>query len=66
MDINKLRAEVVRKGLTLEQFAEAIDMTRPTLSNRFVRPDSFTLLEIKNIIEFLELDKEKVFDIFFN
>lgn len=44
-----LRAEVVRNGLTISQFADLIKMNKPTLSNKLNGHYDFTLSECLKI-----------------
>lgn len=46
---NTLRAEVMRRGLTISQFAEIIKMNKPTLSNKLNGHSDFTLSECLKI-----------------
>lgn len=66
MNINEFKAEVVRNGMTLEEFSSRVGIARATLYRRFKEPDSFTLGEITNISETLKLTNERVINIFFN
>jgi transcriptional regulator with XRE-family HTH domain len=66
MEINELKAEVVRKGMTLEEFAGKANITRTTLWRRLGNPEEFTLAEIKSAAHVLGLSGERVVDIFFN
>ncbi len=65
MKLNELKAEVVRNEMTLEELAERVNMTRTTLWRRFNNPDEFTLSEITNIATELNLDGQRVVEIFF-
>lgn len=65
MRINELKAEIVRNELTLEELSELSNMARTTLWRRFNNPDEFTLAEINNISEVLNLNGKKVVEIFF-
>jgi transcriptional regulator with XRE-family HTH domain len=65
MKVNEFKAEVVRKGMTLEEFADAANLTRTTLWRRLGNPKEFTLAEIKSAASVLGLSGEKVIDIFF-
>lgn len=51
-----LRAEIARKNMTLEPIAKALDITVPTLSQKFNGKYPITLNEAKKIKEFLNLD----------
>lgn len=65
MKINELKAEIVRNGLTIEEFADKAGITRTTLWRRFGDADEFTLAEIKSAAKVLNLNGERVLDIFF-
>jgi len=65
MKLNELKAEIVRKGLNIEDFAEKIGMTKTTLWRRFSETNDFTLQEMTTIKQVLSLSNEKVLDIFF-
>jgi transcriptional regulator with XRE-family HTH domain len=47
-----LKGEIVRTGLTQGQFADAIGISRNTLSNKLKGKHPFDLVEIKKILEF--------------
>ncbi len=65
MQINELKAEVVRKGLTLGELADLVGMQRTTLWRRLNDPASFTVGEVKKLKETLELNGQRILDIFF-
>ncbi len=65
MNVNELKAEVVRNGLKLEEVADGIKIARTTLWRRMANPDDFTLKEIKDISRLLNLSTERMSDIFF-
>lgn len=66
MKMNELKAEIVRKEMTLEEFADRADIPRTTMWRRFKKPEEFTLGEIQKIAEILDLTSRKVEYIFFN
>jgi len=66
MKINELKAEIVRNELTLEDFANKVGMPKTTLWRRFNNPDSFTLSEITRISKGLNLNSQRIVEIFFN
>lgn len=66
MQINELKAEIVRNGMTLGEVADKIGMQRTTLWRRFKNPDEFTMAEVKRIKTVLNLDGDKVLTIFFD
>jgi len=63
--LNELKAEIVRNDLTVEEFADVVNIPRTTIWRRFKNPNSFTLSEIRAIISTLKLDGKKINDIFF-
>jgi len=65
MKINELKAEIVRNGMTIEEFADKSGVTRTTLWRRFGNPSEFTLAEIKSAAKTLSLSGDKVQNIFF-
>ncbi|MDD2235472.1 MAG: helix-turn-helix transcriptional regulator [Desulfitobacteriaceae bacterium] len=65
MKINELKAEIVRNGLTIEEFSDAAGINRTTLWRRLSKPNEFTLSEIKSMSRTLNLNSDKVMDIFF-
>lgn len=65
MNTNELRAEIVRNGMNLGDFARAMGVTNNTITNKLKNPSSFTIIDIQKTIEILNLDGERVIDIFF-
>lgn len=65
MQMNELKAEIVRNGMTLGEVADKIGMQRTTLWRRFKNPDEFTMSEVKRIVAVLNLTGNKVLTIFF-
>lgn len=63
--INELKAEIVRNGLTMEEFSDKARINRTTLWRRLNSPDELTLSEIKAMSKALNLSSDKVVDIFF-
>jgi transcriptional regulator with XRE-family HTH domain len=49
-----LRGEIVRSGLTIEQFADEIGVSRNTMSCKLNGKIPFNLVEIKKILEFFK------------
>jgi transcriptional regulator with XRE-family HTH domain len=49
-----LRGEIVRSGLTIEQFADEIGVSRNTMSVKLNGKIPFNLVEIKKILEFFK------------
>lgn len=70
MDANKLKAEIVLKGLKpselLEKMQEkGIKMSKASYYRRIKDFDKFDRAEILAIAEILKLNKEQILDIFF-
>jgi len=65
MKINELKAEIVRKGMTMEEFAGKSGVARTTLWRRFGNPGEFTLAEIASAAKALNLSGDEVQTIFF-
>ncbi len=66
MNLNEFKAEIVRTGMTLDDFSKKANFTRSRLSRRMDNPSTFTLIEILLIVETLNLSEEKIMDIFFS
>lgn len=65
MNVNELKAEIVRNGLTIEEFADSIGIGRTTLWRKFKNPDIFTLGEIDRMSSELNIDGVRLMEIFF-
>lgn len=65
MNINEFKAEIVRNGLTIEEFADKANFKRTTLWRRLSRPDEFTLAEIILSAKALNLNNNRISEIFF-
>lgn len=65
MKLNELKAEIARNEITIEQLAEKMGISRTTLWRKFNNPDSFTLKEISDITRILNVNKQRVLEIFF-
>lgn len=65
MKISELKAEIVRNEMILEEFADKAGIERTTLWRRFSNPDSFTLGEITRMAKLLNLNAQRVVEIFF-
>ena len=61
MEARKLKVELLMNGLSGKELARIL-----TLYRKIKNPDTLTLQEIKGISKILELDSEKILDIFFN
>ena len=65
MKLNELKAEIVRNGLTIEQLADEMGIGRTTLLRKFGNPNNFTLKEIIDIGDILNVNGERILEIFF-
>lgn len=61
---NELKAEVVRKGMTLGELAEAINLSWSGFWKKTVGKNSFTLEEVRAIRDALNLDDKAMKNIF--
>lgn len=66
MIANELRAEAIRRNLSIGELADRIGISRETLWRRLRNPDSFKVSEIRAIQEALCLDAEQVHSLFFS
>jgi len=66
MKLNELKAEIVRNGMTIEEFADKVGIERTTLWRRFNNSGNFTLTEITKIADVLNLTKQRIIEIFFS
>lgn len=62
--VNELKAEVVRCGLSIDEFCEKIGMKRRTFARR-MQDGNFGLDELHQIKSVLNLSAERVAEIFF-
>lgn len=65
MNMNDLRAEIVRCGLNIPKLAEMIGMDKKTLYSRMKQETDFRQPEIAKISHVLNLSSEQVLNIFF-
>lgn len=67
MNVNKLRGKIVENGMTIEKFAERIGINRSTLYRRLGGGtcERFTVGEVRQMSEVLNLSSQDVVDIFF-
>jgi len=63
---NELRAEAIRRNMTISELADHIGVSRETLWRRLKNPGSFKVSEIRAIQEALCLDAEQVHSLFFS
>ena len=66
MIANELRAEAIRRNLSIGELADRIGISRETLWRRLRNPGSFKISEIRAIQEALCLDAEQVHSLFFS
>ena len=66
MVANELRAEAIRRNLSIGELADRIGISRETLWRRLRNPGSFKISEIRAIQETLGLDAEQVHSLFFS
>lgn len=62
---NEFRAEVIRRGLTLNQIAEGLGISPTSLNRKMNGESDFFRNEIEKIIHTLHLSGEEVLRIFF-
>lgn len=65
MNLNELKAEIVRKGYTINSLAEACGISKNTLYSRISGRSGFKQKEIASICEQLNLDRDSIMSIFF-
>lgn len=65
MNTNLLRGKIVASGMTQYKLAELLHMSKNTLSNKVQGHTSFTLEEVNQLCELLQIDdnteKAKIF-----
>jgi len=65
VNVNKLKAKFVERGMSIEQAAEFVGIERSKLYRRFREPTSFSISEVNNIVHALQLTAEDAMAIFF-
>lgn len=65
MKLNELKAEIVRNGMTIEEFADNVGIERTTLWRRFNNADTFSLGEIRTMANVLKIKGTRILEIFF-
>ena len=65
-DYNKLRGRIVENGLTQEQLANKINMSKGTFSQRINNQYHFSQDEIISICKILNITRENIGMYFFN
>jgi DNA-binding phage protein len=66
MRVNELKAEAVRKGLTIDEVAEKAGIKKTTMWRRIQDSGNFTIKEIESIANTLDLSGIKILEIFFD
>ena len=66
MNINELNAELARKGLSVPKLAEKIGIGKKALYQKFKGITQFTLPEIRAICVALDIQGNRILEIFFN
>ena len=56
MTYDAFKGAVRAQGLTMEELAEKMGMTRPTLQGRLEQPKSMTIVEIEKLSEILGIE----------
>lgn len=64
MDVKKLRAKCIEKGMTFSELASSIKVAKSTLYRR-CKTNTLTIKNMLDIIQVLSLNKEDIFSIFF-
>lgn len=64
MNMNKLKAKIVEREMNVEQLAEIIGMTGPTLYRKLRAPLKITIGEAIQMKDVLELTDEEALEIF--
>jgi DNA-binding Xre family transcriptional regulator len=66
MNINKLKAKIVEKGLNVSKLADMMEVDRSTLYRKMQNGgESFTVKEVNSIVGLLELSPNEAVEIFF-
>lgn len=65
MKTKELRAEMIRNGMTYEKACKAIGISMHAFKNKVNRESEFKASEIKKLKDLLNLDMQRVDDIFF-
>lgn len=65
VNVNKLKAKFVERGMSVEQAAEFVGIERSKLYRRFRDPTLFTVNEVNSIVHALGLTAEEAMAIFF-
>lgn len=65
-NLNKLKAKVVEKGLTLQQLAPLINLSENSVYDKFSGKCAFKREDIEKLCKVLEIKPEEIVDYFFN
>lgn len=65
LNSTELRAEILRKGLSIPRLAELMNISKKRLYSRINGDSSFTQSEITLIADILDLNGKRILDIFF-
>lgn len=66
MNFPKLRGILVEKNISYRELSKHLNISLATLVNKMAGRTQFTLKEITDIKKLLDLDSDKMDDIFFN
>lgn len=65
MNVNKLKAKCIEKGINIETLSKNVDMNCSSFYRK-MKDDSFSVEEARRIAANLELTQMEINDIFFN
>lgn len=63
VNINELKAEMLRQGVTNQKMQDTLHLTKDSWFRRLSGKTDFTPTELALIVKELKLDKDKAFDI---
>ena len=66
VNVNKLKAKMVERGMNVETTAEAAGMNKATLYRRLNNPEEITIGEADALVSALEMDCPEAIAIFFS
>ena len=64
VNVNKLRAKMVEKGLNVERLADLSGINKATIYRRFNSPDEITIEEADKLVTALQIDASDAMAIF--
>ena len=64
VNVNKLRAKIVEKGLNVERLSELSGINKATIYRRFNDPDEITIEEADKLVSALEMNADEAMAIF--